>query len=149
MLKTLQNSLKVFICNFCLSPNASLSWLSTSFLPRVRHLWIRCNGVPFAKTWIEHLPRILDSIFQLPVQITFFTTIRTVMSSFKIRAKTSSGWIISTSVLYICRRRHDCHALSKLKSYLYMLHLSVIAKTRYVIGEIQVLFVLQVLKQLP
>ena len=29
-----------------------------------------------------------------------------------------------------------------------MLHLSVIAKTRYVIGEIQVLFLLQVLKQL-
>ena len=28
-----------------------------------------------------------------------------------------------------------------------MLHLSVIAKTRYVIGEIQVLFILQVLKQ--
>ena len=76
-------------------------------------------------------------------------SVPSVMSSFKIRAKTSSGWIISTSVLYICRRRHDCHALSKLKSYLYMLHLSVIAKTRYVIGEIQVLFVLQVLKQLP
>ena len=49
----------------------------------------------------------------------------------------------------ICRRRNDRHALSKLKSYLYMLHVNVIAKTRYVIGEIQVLFVLQVLTQLP
>ena len=36
------SSLKVFICNFCLSSNASLSWLGTSFFPRVRHLWIRC-----------------------------------------------------------------------------------------------------------
>ena len=36
------SSLKVFICNFCLPSNASLSWLGTSFFPRVRHLWIRC-----------------------------------------------------------------------------------------------------------
>ena len=36
------SSLKVFICNFCLSSNASLPWLGTSFFPRVRHLWIRC-----------------------------------------------------------------------------------------------------------
>ena len=36
------SSLKVFICNFCLPSNASLSWLGTSFSPRVRHLWIRC-----------------------------------------------------------------------------------------------------------
>ena len=36
------SSLKVFICNFCLPFNASLSWLGPSFFPRVRHLWIRC-----------------------------------------------------------------------------------------------------------
>ena len=36
------SSLKVFIRNFCLPSNASLSWLGTSFFPRVRHLWIRC-----------------------------------------------------------------------------------------------------------
>ena len=36
------SSVKVFICNFCLSSNASLSWLGTSIFPRVRHLWIRC-----------------------------------------------------------------------------------------------------------
>ena len=36
------SSLKVFICNFCLPSNASLSWLGPSFFPRVRHLWIRC-----------------------------------------------------------------------------------------------------------
>ena len=36
------SSLKVFICNFCLSSNASLSWPGTSFFPRVRHLWIWC-----------------------------------------------------------------------------------------------------------
>ena len=35
-------SLKVFICNFCLSSNTSLSGLGTSFFPRVCHLWIRC-----------------------------------------------------------------------------------------------------------
>ena len=40
------SSLKVFICNFCLSSNASLSWLGTSFFPRVRHLWIRCMAKP-------------------------------------------------------------------------------------------------------
>ena len=31
------SSLKVFICNFCFSSNASLSWLGTSFFPRVHH----------------------------------------------------------------------------------------------------------------
>ena len=36
------SSLRVFVSKFCLSPNASLSWLDTSFFPRVRHLWIRC-----------------------------------------------------------------------------------------------------------
>ena len=34
--------MKVFIWNFFLPSNASLSWLGTSFFPRVRHLWIRC-----------------------------------------------------------------------------------------------------------
>ena len=43
------NSLKVFICNFCLSSNASLSWLGTSFFPRVHHLWIRCISM---HTWM-------------------------------------------------------------------------------------------------
>ena len=38
------SSLKVFICNFCLPSNASISWLGTSFFPRGRHLWIRCFG---------------------------------------------------------------------------------------------------------
>ena len=38
------SSLKVFICNFCLSSNISLSWLDTSFFPHVHHLWIRCIG---------------------------------------------------------------------------------------------------------
>ena len=54
-------SLKVFICNFCLPSNASLSWLGTSFFPRVRHLWIRCMSNNFRKTvvlkkkkWIEN-----------------------------------------------------------------------------------------------
>ena len=41
------SSLKVFICNFCLPSNASLSWLGTSFFPRVRHLWIRCMFLQF------------------------------------------------------------------------------------------------------
>ena len=32
----------VFICNICLSSNASLSLLGTRFFLRIRHLWIRC-----------------------------------------------------------------------------------------------------------
>ena len=48
VLNTLQvHWIKVFIWNFCLSSNASLSWLGTSFFPRVRHLWIRCMNYDF------------------------------------------------------------------------------------------------------
>ena len=43
------SSLKVFICSFCLSSNASLSWLGTSFFPLVRPLWIRCMTWSFLK----------------------------------------------------------------------------------------------------
>ena len=48
------SSLKVFICNFCLPSNASLSWLGTSFFARVRHLWIRC---------IHHKTRTFSQLF--------------------------------------------------------------------------------------
>ena len=47
------SSLKVFICNFCLSSNASLSWLGTSFFPRVRHLWIRCMTNTFHREYCQ------------------------------------------------------------------------------------------------
>ena len=57
------SSLKVFICNFCLSSNASLSWLRTSFFPRVRHLWIRCiPGQNQNSIFIANLSVILSNV---------------------------------------------------------------------------------------
>ena len=51
------SSLKVFICNFCLSSSASLSWLGTSFFSRVRDLWIRC--MTKAKSQSARDPRVM------------------------------------------------------------------------------------------
>ena len=57
------SSLKVFICNFCLSSNTSLSWLRTSFFPHVRHLWIRCiPGQNQNSIFIANLSVILSNV---------------------------------------------------------------------------------------
>ena len=54
------SSLKVFICNFCLPCNSSLSWLGTSFFPRVRHLWIRCIAISLISKKLNPIYQIVS-----------------------------------------------------------------------------------------
>ena len=54
------SSLKVFICNFCLPCNASLSWLGTSFFPRVRHWWIRCIAISLISKKLNPIYQIVS-----------------------------------------------------------------------------------------
>ena len=61
------SSLKVFICNFCLPSNASLSWLGTSFFPRVRHLWIRC--IAFQHFFFQQCCKVSCTFFFYPLEI--------------------------------------------------------------------------------